>query len=66
MDIDEVGQLPWTYQIPSFSTASEHESGFMRWTDESVKLLIVSYQVHRPPCFTSWPNAKKSGNDYSQ
>ena len=43
--MDEVGQF-LTSRIPSCSTASEDESGFMRCMNESVKLLIVLYQVH--------------------
>ena len=50
LDIGEVGQL-LTSQIPNCSTASEDESGFMRWTDESIKLLIVlpaaMFSLHR-------------------
>ena len=32
--------------VPSCS--STNEDHFMRWTDESVKLLIALYQVHEP------------------
>jgi len=46
LDMGEVSQLPQSSDTESATPSSRAEESFMRWTEESVKLLISLYHEH--------------------